>query len=299
MGSVTIMDQKITKGNTASAFMLPVMSESDFMNFSTLVYSESGINIPNSKKSMISARIFKRLKALDMDSYSLYYDYLINSKDKKVELENLINVVSTNKTDFFRENDHFDLLQSKAIPEISQSKRFLAEKKIYAWSAGCSTGEEPYTIAKVISESLTGISAADFSLLATDISTDVIEKARNAVYSCKEVETIPDNYKKKYLMKGKGPMEGFYKIVPELRSKIVFKKLNLQDQLYKLGSKMDFIFCRNVVIYFDKETQKKVYTNLYNNLVPNGFLFIGHSETLVGTGLTMKRVAPTVYQKIS
>ncbi len=292
------MNQKITKGSKASSFMLPVMSESDFMNFSTLVYSESGINIPVSKKSMISARIFKRLKALEMDSYSLYYDYLINSQNKKIELENLINVVSTNKTDFFRENDHFDLLQNKAIPELMEKERFKTGKQFYAWSAGCSTGEEPYTIAKVISESLIGNSAADFSLLATDISTDVIEKAKNAVYSCKDVEAIPDNYKKKYLMKGKGPMEGFYKIVPELRSKVVFKKLNLQDPLYKLGRKMDFIFCRNVVIYFDKETQKKVYTNLYNNLVPNGFLFIGHSETLIGTGLNMKRVAPTVYQKL-
>jgi chemotaxis protein methyltransferase CheR len=292
------MNQKIKNENINSAFILPVMSESDFINFSKLIYSESGIHISAAKKSMISARIFKRLKALDIDSYSLYYKYLISLKDNRDELENLINVVSTNKTEFFRENSHFDLLQNKAIPEISQSERFKADTKLFAWSAGCSTGEEPYSIAKVISESLIGNSTADFSLLATDISTDVIEKARNAVYSCKDVEAIPDNYKKKYLLKGKGPMEGFYKIVPELRSKVFFKKLNLQDAQYKLGAKMDFIFCRNVVIYFNKETQKKVYTNLYNNLVSNGFLFIGHSETLIGTGLNMKRVAPTVYQKI-
>jgi chemotaxis protein methyltransferase CheR len=224
---------------------------------------------------------------------------LIHTDDRRNELENLINVVSTNKTDFFRENDHFDLLQNKVIPELAQSDRFKAEKQFYVWSAGCSTGEEPYTIAKVISESLKGNSSGDFSLLATDISTDVIEIARNAVYTSKDVEPIPEKYRKKYLMKGKGPMEGYYKIVPELRSKIVFKKLNLQEPLYRLGRKMDFIFCRNVVIYFDKETQKKVYTNLYNSLVPGGFLFIGHSETLIGTGLNMKRVAPTVYQKIS
>jgi chemotaxis protein methyltransferase CheR len=293
------MEQIAIRDNRAGSFMLPVMNEDDFLNFSSLIYSESGIHISAAKKSMLSSRLFKRLKALDIASYSLYYDYLVHSPGKTFELESLINVVSTNKTEFFRENAHFDFLHNKALPELAQNTRFKAETKFYAWSAGCSTGEEPYTIAKVISEYLQGESAGDFSLFATDISTDVLEKAMSGVYGCREVESIPDNYKKKYLMKGKGPMEGFYKIVPELRSKVIFKKLNLQDSFYNLGSKMDFIFCRNVVIYFDKTNQRKVYTNLCNNLVPGGFLFIGHSETLIGADSNMKRIAPTVYQKIS
>lgn len=287
------------EGNRAKEFLLPVLSDEDFMKFSSLIYSESGINISPAKKSMLSSRLFKRLKALDIKSYSQYYDFLVHSKNKIAELENLINVVSTNKTDFFRENAHFDLLKSKALPELAQNQRFKIEKKIFAWSAGCSTGEEPYTIAKVISEFLSGYSGADFSVLATDISSDMLEKAVGAVYSAREADAIPDSFKKKYVMKGKGPMEGFFKIVPEIREKVEFKRLNLQDSFYRLGVKMDFIFCRNVVIYFDKQTQKKVYTNIYNNLAPGGFLFIGHSETLAGTELEMKRLAPTVYQKIS
>lgn len=291
------MYQNINRGNTSSAFILPEMSASDFQNFSALIYEESGIHLTASKKSMLVARIFKRLKALDIDSYSLYYEYLLDQRVRRDEIENLINVVSTNKTEFFRENAHFDLLKNMAVPELSKSSRFGSTKTFYAWSAGCSTGEEPYTIAKVLSETLDNNTRADFRLLATDISTDVIAKARTAVYSRRDVEAIPEIYKKKYLMRGKGPMEGFYKIVPELRSKIEFKRLNLQDSFYQLETKMDFIFCRNVVIYFDRESQKKVYTNLYNSLVPGGFLFIGHSETLAGTGLNMKRVAPTVFQK--
>jgi chemotaxis protein methyltransferase CheR len=215
------------------------------------------------------------------------------------ELHHLIDVMTTNKTDFFREPAHFEFLARTALPEIIAQPEKGALKRVAIWSAGCSTGEEPYTLAMVISEfaeKYPGL-GLDCSILATDISTRVLEKARQAIYETEKVLPVPEPLKKKYLLRSRDRDKGLVRIVPELRKMVRFQRLNFIDEDFGLRERMDIIFCRNVIIYFDKPTQSKLLNKFYRQLVPGGHLFMGHSETLNGLGVPLLQVAPTVYRK--
>ncbi|WP_084154234.1 CheR family methyltransferase [Maridesulfovibrio frigidus] len=270
----------------------PKMKEADFKKFSNLIKSEFGIKMPLTKKTMLEARLQKRLRALGFGTHSEYCDFLFSPGGLEKELTQLIDVVTTNTTDFFREPKHFELLLSTVLPELAERRA-----PVKVWSAGCSSGEEPYTLGIVLSEFADQNRDFKFSILATDISNDILNKAVNAVYPMSKVEVIPMAMKKKYLLKSKSKDKPLVRIAPELRRKIEFRRLNFMEK-FPFDDVKDIIFCRNVVIYFDRPTQFSLFTKFCERLSKGGFLFIGHSESISGMDLPLRQIAPTVYQKI-
>jgi chemotaxis protein methyltransferase CheR len=253
-----------------------------------------------------------------MHSFGQYYDYVCSTKGRREELIRMIDVVSTNKTDFFREPSHFDFLRNRLLPHCVNSKNYNVRKKIHIWSAGCSSGEEPYTLAMVLSDFFNGrinkdqvnakptarpifnsaVQSPDpFAILGTDISTRMLATAKKAIYPKKTIEPVPPMMKRKYLMRGKGFQKDFCRIVPELRSCVNFQRLNLTDRDFGMRIPMDIIFCRNVIIYFDRQTQIALFEKFYDQLVPGGHLFIGHSESLHGINDRFETVVTTIYRK--
>jgi len=248
---------------------------------------------------MLEARFQKRLRALGMKTFDDYCAYLFSPEGTERELHHMIDAVTTNKTDFFREPSHFDFLVSTVLPEMIALRESSAARKITIWSAGCSTGEEPYTLAMVINEFAERYTGCGFawSIIATDISTRVLEKARQAVFESTQVTPIPDQLKRKYLLKSKDRNRGLVRIVPELRKTVWFRRLNFMDEDFGMREMIDVIFCRNVIIYFDRPTQTRLLNKFYRQLVPGGYLFLGHSETLHGMDVPLVQVIPTIYRK--
>jgi chemotaxis protein methyltransferase CheR len=270
------------------------LSEKDFLRLSRFIQSECGIKMAVPKKVMLEARLKKRLRALGLESYGEYCDFLFSPEGMQQEKVFMINVVTTNKTDFFREPRHFEYLVQNALPELM---RLSGSGTVRIWSAGCSTGEEPYTLAMVLSEFTDCAPGFGFSLLATDISTAVLEKAVRGIYKEERIETVPLELKKKYFMRSRDRGKGLVRIVPELRSLVKFRRLNFLDDDFGMKMRMDIIFCRNVIIYFDRQTQEKVLMRICENLMPGGYLFMGHSETLSSLCLPLVSVGPMVYKK--
>ncbi|WP_291327472.1 protein-glutamate O-methyltransferase CheR [Desulfovibrio sp. UCD-KL4C] len=274
-------------------FITPKMKDADFKKFSDLIKSEFGIKMPITKKTMLEARLQKRLRALGLKSHSEYCDFIFSPGGLEKELTQLIDVVTTNTTDFFREPKHFEILLSTVLPEFA--RRSSSALKI--WSAGCSSGEEPYTLAIVLSEFAANNPDFKFSILATDISNEILNKAINGVYPLSKVDVIPMAMKKKYLLKSKNQDRPLIRIAPEIRRKVEFRRLNFMEN-FPFNDKKDIIFCRNVVIYFDRPTQYTLFSKFCSMLSKGGFLFIGHSESISGMELPVRQIAPTVYQKI-
>ena len=275
------------------------MRTKEFDQFSALIYDEVGIKMPPAKKTMLEARLQKRLKALGMHSFQEYSDFIFSPLGRDQEIIHLIDVVTTNKTDFFREPQHFEFLVREAIPTMRQI-RGAGDSPLNPfriWSAGCSTGEEPYTMAMVLHDYATANHGFKFSILASDICTQVIQKASSAIYGEDRTDTIPLSMKKKYLLRSKDRSKGLVRIVPELRSSVSFKRVNFMDDQFGIHERQDVIFCRNVVIYFDKQTQAALMKKFHRQLVTGGYLFIGHSETLNGLNVPFTQVANTVYRK--
>jgi chemotaxis protein methyltransferase CheR len=275
-----------------------IMNDKEFALFSTLIYNRLGIKMPPVKKLMLTSRLMKRLKVLGLRSYKDYYDYLSTDIGKSQEFNKMIEAVTTNKTDFFREPDHFNILVKKVLPDIVESEKFIERKMVNIWSAGCSTGQEAYTLTMVMSEFFSGMkSNGKFSILATDISPKVLQAGYDAIYTESVIEPIPLAMRQKYLMRGTGDKSGLFRMIPSLREKVTFKQVNLMDSQFNVGTDMDIIFCRNVIIYFDKDTQKELFKKFYKHLVPGGYLFIGSSETLYGINNDFIPAGPTVYRK--
>ncbi len=268
-----------------------------FQRFSSFIYDSVGIKMPPAKKTMLEGRLQKRLKALGMGSFEEYSDFVFSRKENDSELIHLINAITTNKTDFFREPAHFDFLVKNALPSILSGRREMQREPLRIWSAGCSSGEEPYTLAMVLSEFSEKKTDVRFSILASDISTKILETARVAIYPEDRTDTIPLSLKKKYLLRNKNPDLSVVRINPQLRSLVSFRRINFMDDDFGIAEKMDVIFCRNVVIYFDKQTQQILMRKFFRQLRPGGYLFIGHSETLNGLDVNFKPVASTVYRK--
>lgn len=273
------------------------MNDREFQRFSALVYEHAGIKMPPAKKIMLEARLQKRLKSLGIGSFEEYGDYVTSREGHENELVHMIDVVTTNKTDFFREPGHFEFLVKTAIPKIQQIRQNVSNEPLRIWSAGCSSGEEPYTLAMVLSEYAQQKPGFNFSILASDICTQILKTAKTAVYPEDRADTIPVNLKKKYLLRSRERERALVRIAPNLRSMISFRRINFMDDNFGINEKMDIIFCRNVVIYFDKSTQQTLMKKFYNQLKPGGYLFIGHSETLSGLDVKFDSVASTVYRK--
>jgi chemotaxis protein methyltransferase CheR len=271
------------------------MSGRDYARLCELIYAQAGIHLGTERKTMLEVRIKRRLKILDLHSYSEYCDYLFGHAGLKDELIHLIDVVTTNKTDFFRESGHFDYLTGKMLPDLAE--RF-AGRHFVIWSAGCSTGEEPYTMAIVLSEYALTHPGFRFHILASDISNLVLAKAELGVYTNEVVAPVAPLLRKKYFMRSRDRGSNQVRVAPELRKLIEFRRLNFMDADYGLSDKVDAIFCRNVIIYFDRPTQERILQKLSSHLLPGGFMFVGHAETLHDMNLPLEPVAPALYRRI-
>ncbi|MFZ5571186.1 MAG: CheR family methyltransferase [Thermodesulfobacteriota bacterium] len=283
--------------NQSELHHTPALSDADFKRFSEFVYAQCGVKLPPAKKTMLMSRLSKRLRICGLQTFRQYYDYVISPEGRENELTPMIDAVTTNKTDFFREAAHFDYLVDHALPQLTRLGRGTGGRKLCVWSAGCSSGEEPYTLAMVMAEYFTR-KAGEFSILATDISTRVLEKARQAIYPEEAVVPVPKNMKYRYFLKGKGSRTGFCRVAPELRRHVTLLRLNLvEGRDFDIKAPMDIIFCRNVIIYFDRVTQQRLFEKFFRVLVPGGYMFIGHSETLHGINEHFLPVATSVYRK--
>ena len=276
----------------------PLLSQKTFGRISQFISNELGIKMPPAKKTMLQGRLMKRMRKLKLESYETYCDYLFSEEGRQREMVHMLDTVTTNKTDFFREPKHFEFLTRNILPELVRRQGAGIRRRLAVWSAGCSTGAEPYTMAMVLSEFATRHEGFDYSILATDISTKVLTIAREAIYTETEVKPIPLALKKKYLLRSKDRSRQLVRIAPELRRKMEFGRLNFMDTDYGLTSAKDVIFCRNVLIYFDHPTQQQVLSRLCRYLRPDGYIFSGHSETLNGFDLPLHQVATTVYRKV-
>lgn len=275
----------------------PVLSDREFKKISAFIYEVCGIKLPPIKKTMLSARLQKRLRRLNLASFAAYLDYVLSPEGQAEELYQMIDVVSTNKTDFFREPQHFDVLGNRVLPDLV--RRYGGGGQgcmVSIWSAGCSTGQEPYTLAMVLQEFCAKQPRLEYEILATDISTRVLETAVEAIYADEVVAPVPTVLRHKYLMKGKGRYKGVHRVVPELRRKVEFRRLNFMERDFQVEKKMHIIFCRNVIIYFDRQTQRALFEKFYRQLAPGGYLFTGHSESLEGITERMERIDSAVYR---
>ena len=273
------------------------LSDREFQKFSTFIYDHAGIKMPPAKKTMLEARLQKRLKANSIATFEEYGTYVFSPEGRSSELIHLIDVVTTNKTDFFREPAHFEFMVKTALPTILQTRGEASRDPVRIWSAGCSTGEEPYTLAMVLSEFAVGRPDFRAAITASDICTQVLQTARTGIYPEERTDPIPLNLKKKYLTRSREKTKSLVRICPQLRSLVTFRRINFMDDDLGISEKMDIIFCRNVVIYFDKPTQQTLMRKFHKQLKPGGYLFIGHSETLSGLDVDFKAVASTVYRK--
>jgi chemotaxis protein methyltransferase CheR len=271
------------------------LGDRTFKRLSAYIESELGIRMPDTKRVMLESRLQKRLRVLGMPHYDAYLDYVFGP-DGATELVQMIDAVTTNKTDFFREPDHFETLTKRLIPNILE--RNPGRRHLSFWSAGCATGEEPYTLAMVLEDHRQAEPGFDYNIVATDISTRALEKAVNAVYEAERVSSVPMSVKRRYMLRSKDPGADQVRIKAILRDKIQFFRLNLMDERYPFDGLFDVIFCRNVIIYFDRKTQESLLGRMSGYLRQGGNLILGHSETLTGMALPLRGIAPTVYERL-
>lgn len=274
------------------------MSLAEFERLSGFIQEQCGIKMPHGKKVMLEARLQKRLRMLKLATFREYCEHLFDERTGAEELIHMINAVTTNKTDFFREPQHFSVLTETVLSDYVNSDDWGPGKTFRIWSAGCSSGEEPYTIAMVLNEFAAVHPGFRFSILATDISTKVLDRARTAIYEQERIATVPLDMKQKYFMRSKNREKGQVRVVPELRSLVQFEQVNLMDERLLLSDVVDTIFCRNVIIYFERRNQERLLSRLCRWLQPGGYLFLGHSETVHGFDLPLLRVTSTVYRKV-
>ncbi len=283
-------------GNSLSAIYQAQLNDKEFEKLSTFIYSNFGIKMPKEKRIMLQSRLQKRLKALQMTSFSEYIEYVFRKQGNAEEIIYMIDEVSTNKTDFFREPVHFDFITNIVLPEIfSKDGRY---KKIKVWSAGCSTGEEVYTLAITFAEAKQNYPGIDFEILGTDISNKVLYHAAQGIYKDDRIFNVPFEIKKKYFLKSKDTQKKLVRVIPSLRNKTRFGRLNFMDASYGLNDNFDIIFCRNVLIYFDRITQEKVINKLCRHLNTDGYFFLGHSESITNINVPLKQIKPTFFRKI-
>lgn len=230
-----------------------------------------------------------------MGNYKDYCDYLFSLKGMEIEMPHLLDAVTTNTTQFFREPKHFDYLFNNVLSDWFE--RFGPSRELVVWSAGCSSGEEPYTLSMVLAEFAEQNPGFSYVVVATDINNQVLEKAQLAIYPEDKVSQIPPLLRRKYLLRSKNRTSKVVRVIPELRSRVRFRRLNFMGE-FGFREPLDIIFCRNVMIYFDRPIQENILRKFVSHLRPKGYIFIGHSESLSGMDLGLKQTAPTIYRKI-
>lgn len=275
----------------------PAITPELFTKFQALIYREAGIWLAAHKTALLVGRLSRRLRLLGLRTMLEYYRILMQP-DQQHERALMIDCITTNETHFFREPRHFEFLAQRIFPRWKRlASADQRPRHVRVWSAGCSTGEEPYSLAMLL---LKHFGNDDWSLevLATDISTRVLEKAQAAIFPIDRSKQIPGDYLHAYMLKGKGEQEGFMKAGPEIQRLVRFSRVNLHADAYPVNGVFDLILCRNVLIYFDQQSKKKVVDGLLRHLSPTGLLFVGHSENINGISPGIKSVVPTVYAPV-
>ncbi|GLH81952.1 chemotaxis protein methyltransferase [Bradyrhizobium sp. SSBR45G] len=273
------------------------LTDPHFRALAQLIETQVGIKIPPGKRFMLEGRLLKRVRALGLTDIRDYVDALFEPSQFEHELIHLIDAVTTNKTDFFREPAHFDFLRQTAVPELLNSRGgALRSGALKVWSAAASMGMEAYTIAIVLDDMVRSGPRFDFRILGTDISNPVLRIAETGIYSTQALTPVPENLVKRYFLRSRNPARDECRVVPELRRRVNFQRMNLMDSTYPVDRDVDIIFCRNVLIYFDKPTQRQVVTRLCSHLRPGGYLMVGHSESMVHSVVPgLKQVRPTIF----
>jgi chemotaxis protein methyltransferase CheR len=272
------------------------LSQRQFHRLAHFIEDYSGIKMPPAKKVMVEGRLRRRAAVLGFSSLDAYCNHFFEQGEQSLEVIPLIDAITTNKTEFFRERQHFHFLLEQGLPTLAKSGGG-REHTLNVWSAACSIGAEPYSLAIVLNEFGANIRGYRFSVLATDLSTDVLSTALLGIYPEAMIAPVPLELKRRYFLRSRDQTKRNVRVIPSLRAKVHFARLNLIDQQYNLDNAMDVIFCRNILIYFDKRTQEHVLLKLCHHLRPGGYLIIGHSETTVGFSLPLKSVAPTIFRR--
>ncbi len=283
-------------GSHPSCDMAPYsMSPKDFLLFQAMIYKESGIWLSEAKVALLTGRLSKRLRALGLRNFAKYYQLVDTDEEER---RTMLDAITTNETHFFREPGHFDFLEQHVFPRWRQEGAAgQRPTRLRVWSAGCSSGEEPYLLAMLLLKHFR-VERWDLEVLATDISTRVLEKAREAVYPIEKMKDIPQEYLRAYMLKGRRDNKGVMKASPELLRVVRFARVNLHADSYPVQGPFDLILCRNVLIYFDQKSKEKVISGIVQHLSPSGLLFVGHSENLGGISPHLRTVAPTVYAPV-
>lgn len=283
--------------SSSSAHMLDDLaglSHKSFARLAGYITDELGIKVPTSKATMLQSRLLRRVRELGMSSIDQYSDYLL-CEGRKAERDNFINAITTNKTDFFREPEHFSFLAQRVIPDfITRQKKCTSQFNV--WSAACSSGEEPYTLAITLAECARFTERLNFAVLATDISTKVLEHARRAIYADERLSPVPADLRRRYFLQNRERENRTVRVAPELRAKVSIHRLNLMGEDYRIKNRFDAIFLRNVLIYFERDVQETVVARICKYLNPGGFLFVGHSESLADLQINLARVHTSVYR---
>ncbi|MEW6238967.1 MAG: protein-glutamate O-methyltransferase [Candidatus Omnitrophota bacterium] len=272
----------------SSFFSIPPMSDKEFKSLQKIIYDTAGIDIKESKKYLLINRLSKRLRNLGLRNFTEYLSYLDLGERRNQEIVEFIDAVTTNKTEFFREYNHFQFMQNPFLPDLLKNR---PASPIRIWSSACSSGEEPYSIAIFMSELIKYPWKLD--ILASDISETILRAAVQGIYDESKLKPVHPNLLRKYFLKGSGR----YKIRPEIANLISFKKINLKLDYHRSLSNFDIVFCRNVLIYFNHDMQNQIINKHWQVLRPGGYLFLGHSETLFGTHVNFQYVAPSIYRK--
>ena len=270
------------------------LTDVDFKKISTLIYDQCGINLHNGKKELLKARLGKRIREGQFKSFRDYYQYVIEEESGQ-ELVYLLDSISTNFTSFFREQKHFDYLKNEFLPELVNHKKS-KERKLSFWSAGCSSGEEAYSIVITLLETLEMPPVWGLKVLGTDISTRMLQIAKLGVYEQEKIRAIPPLWVRKYFLRGDQRWHGFVKVKDEVKQYANFTRFNLMEP-FSFQDPFDCIFCRNVMIYFDRKTQASLVQRFYDCLAKGGVFLIGHSESLAGVEHPFGYVKPAIYKK--
>jgi chemotaxis protein methyltransferase CheR len=271
---------------------MPIQTDEprDYEFIINLIYERCRIRLHDGKQQLIKARLGKRMRHHGFEVLAQYCEYLRRTSDED-ELTHMVDALTTNYTQFLREKDHFDFLVGTALPGLTGHR-----KKFAVWSAACATGEEPYSLSFYLSEHYPVAAGWDWRILATDVSTRALAKAGEAVYPEERLASLPAEWWRRYFQKGQKNWNGYYRVKPALRERVSFKQVNLLGN-YSFAEPFEVIFCRNVMIYFDRQTQEQLVQRLAQFLVPNGYLLIGHSESLNGLNIGLRCLKPSIYQK--
>jgi chemotaxis protein methyltransferase CheR len=266
------------------------MDQVTFDKFREIAYKKAGIDLKETKTALVSARIGKRMRALGCDTPNAYLNYLVHDQSGN-ELVHFLDCITTNLTSFFRENQHFEFLKETVPQWVRQGQR-----RFRFWSAACSTGEEPYSLAMTLSEALRG-RVGDTKILATDLSTEVLQKAKAGIYSADRLKNMPLPSRSQYMREVHNSAESNYQVMESIRDLVVFRRLNLSAPPFPLRGPFDAVLCRNVMIYFDPKGRKRLIDEFHHLLRPGGYLMVGHAESLTGIENSFRCVRPSIYLK--